>query len=67
MEPQDGRPYPVTDFCNPDSAESSQSLSNNKEAKLSLYFTNQAPGLEDLWRSGGEAPPFLTSALDAGE
>jgi hypothetical protein len=28
---------------------------------------NWAPRYEDVWGSGGTAPPFLTSALDGGE
>jgi hypothetical protein len=34
---------------------------------LSLCLINRALRHEDVWRSGGVAPPFLTLALDGGE
>jgi hypothetical protein len=37
------------------------------KVKLSLYVINPAPHHEDVWGSGGMAPPFLTWALDRGE
>jgi hypothetical protein len=33
---------------------------------LSLCLISQALCREDMWGSGGTAPPFLTSALDGG-
>jgi hypothetical protein len=38
-----------------------------KQVKLSLCFINEAPRHEDVWGSGGLAPPFLTLGLDGGE
>jgi hypothetical protein len=38
-----------------------------KRAKLSLCLINYTPRHEDVWGSGGIAPPFLTSELDGGE
>jgi hypothetical protein len=38
------------------------------KVKLALSLINSAPLHEDtIWGSGGIAPPFLTSALDADE
>jgi hypothetical protein len=37
------------------------------KVKLSLCLINSALCHEDIWGSGGIAPPFLTSALDGGE
>jgi hypothetical protein len=34
-----------------------------KKVKLSLYFINEAADREDVWRSEGTAPLFLTLAL----
>jgi hypothetical protein len=34
---------------------------------LLLYLINSAPRHEDIWGSGGIAPPLMTSALDGGE
>jgi hypothetical protein len=34
------------------------------KTKLSICFINQALCHEDIWDSGGIAPPFMTSALD---
>jgi hypothetical protein len=38
-----------------------------KKVKVSLRLINYAPHQEDVWESGGVAPPFLTSALDGRE
>jgi hypothetical protein len=35
--------------------------------KLSLCLTNYTPRHDDVWKTGGKAPPFLTSALVGGE
>jgi hypothetical protein len=35
-----------------------------KKIKLLLWLINQALRHENIWRSGGIAPPFLVSALD---
>jgi hypothetical protein len=37
------------------------------KVKLFLGLITEAPLREDEWRSGGIAPPFLTSALDEGK
>jgi hypothetical protein len=37
-----------------------------KKVQLSLCLINKAPNHEEIWGSGGMAPPFLTSALDGG-
>jgi hypothetical protein len=37
------------------------------KVKLTLCLINKALCHEDIWGSGGIAPPFLTSALDGGE
>jgi hypothetical protein len=37
------------------------------KVKLFLCLINYAPSHEEVWRSGGIAPPLLTSALDGGE
>jgi hypothetical protein len=37
------------------------------DAGLSLCLINYAPRHEDVWRTGGKAPPLLASALDEGE
>jgi hypothetical protein len=37
------------------------------KVKVTLCFINFAICHEDIWGSGGIAPPFLTSALDRGE
>jgi hypothetical protein len=37
------------------------------EVNLSLCLITYALCHEDIWESGGIAPPFLTSALDGGE
>jgi hypothetical protein len=34
---------------------------------LSLFLINWATRLEDMWRSGGLEPPYLTSATNGGE
>jgi hypothetical protein len=38
----------------------------DKKLKLTMRLINCALGHEDLWGSGGIAPPFLTSAQDIG-
>jgi hypothetical protein len=38
-----------------------------REKLLSLCLINQAPRHEDIWGSGGIAPPYFTSILDGGE
>jgi hypothetical protein len=35
--------------------------------KLSRYLINQSTRHEDVWRDGGIASSFLTSAIDGGE
>jgi hypothetical protein len=42
-------------------------LGVKKKVKLSLCVFNSTLCHEDVWGSGGIAPPFLTSALDGGE
>jgi hypothetical protein len=37
------------------------------DMKLSLYLIHSAAHHEEVWGSGGAAPPFLTSTLDQGE
>jgi hypothetical protein len=39
----------------------------NVTVKLSLYLINYTLCHEEIWRSGGIAPPILTSPLDGGE
>jgi hypothetical protein len=38
-----------------------------KNVKLTMCLINLVLSHEDIWESGGIAPPFLTSALDRGE
>jgi hypothetical protein len=38
-----------------------------EKVKLPLGVINEALYYEDIWGSGGIAPPFLTLALDGGE
>jgi hypothetical protein len=38
-----------------------------KEVNLSLCLIKQAPYHEDVWESGGIAPPFLTSTRNGGQ
>jgi hypothetical protein len=42
-------------------------VSKGIKVKFSLCLINYALCHEDIWRSGGISPPFLTSALDGGE
>jgi hypothetical protein len=37
------------------------------KVKFSLRLIKEAPCHEDVWGSGGVAPPFLTLALDGNE
>jgi hypothetical protein len=45
----------------------SYSLAAEVKVKLSLCLLNEVLSHEDVWGSGGIAPPFLISALDGGE
>jgi hypothetical protein len=42
-------------------------ISKGKKVKLSLCLSNQALRHEDVWRSEGMDPLFLTSSLDGDE
>jgi hypothetical protein len=41
--------------------------SGKVKIRFSLCLINYAPHHEDIWGSGGIAPPLLTSTLDGGE
>jgi hypothetical protein len=48
-------------------AHSLVTVENGKKVNLSLRLINWELCHEDIWGSGGVAPPFLTSALHGGE
>jgi hypothetical protein len=42
-------------------------VGKDRDVKLSLCLINYAQRYEDVWWSGGIAPPFLTLDLDGGQ